>query len=141
MRRFVSSAILAFLTAVPASAAGGVWCDADDRHATISVHAPMSRSGGVYTLEGTLRLKQASVPAELGRFDLRIDHLRHAAVGPRRVAMKLRRQHSDRSPQLVELEIDVSGADGEYEGRYVVVVHNGPKPKLKLTGSIACGAE
>lgn len=141
MRKLISSVILVILTAMPASAAGGVWCDADDRHAAISVHAPMTRSGGVYTLEGSLRFKQASVPAELKRVDLKLDHLRKVAVGPGRVAMNLRRQQSGRTPQFVELEIDVSGADGEYEGRYVAVIHNGQQPKLRLTGAIACGAE
>lgn len=141
MRKLVSSAVLVFLMAVPASAAGGVWCDAHDRHAAISVHAPMTRSGGVYTLEGSLRFKQADVPAGLKSVDFSFDHLRQAEVGARRVVMNLRREHAGRAPQFVELEIDVSGAEGEYEGRYVAVVHNGQQAKLSVTGAIACGAE
>lgn len=73
--------------------------------------------------------------------ELKRDHLRRVAIGPTRVAMSFRRGQAGGKPQLVELEIDVSGADGEYEGRYVAIVHDGQRPKVKLAGAIACGAD
>jgi hypothetical protein len=142
MKRSIPFAMLALMTVSPASASGGVWCDANDSHMTISIHAPMTRSGGVYTLKGVVRFKQPSVPAELRNLEFGHEHLSRFAISARDASMTLRRELPTK-PELVELEIEVSGEEGEYQGQYSAIVHNGnAQPKAaRIVGAILCGAD
>lgn len=142
----LASVVVMFFMPSGASAAGGVWCDAEDAHIVFHFSAASSRDGtaGWFNVAGSLKIKSpATLPADLAEFRIDEANLGEHWWDNKDVRLKIGRigaaAQNFASVQLVSIASAVEEAD--YRGGYELRLTLPDGTILHEEGAVACSAD
>lgn len=124
--------VLAF-QGLPASASGGIGCEARDARVALDVGIGVTRgSGGFFNVAGTLEITGTGLPRDLASLMLG-DLLIHSWLDGEELKLQFYHERSDGEFASLDLVVEAEAIDeGTYGGRYVVSVFG-----VDLTGADA----
>lgn len=148
MRSFIA-AVLPLLASSPATASGGLWCDADDGPARIEIQGGVTHGmgGPLFNFAGTLAARDETLPADLRKTAFDRSHVPQYWLDGKELRLLLYRERAaDRPHGYVELTIITHAIDeSSYEGRYELKLFDADSSNegrtWKFEGKISCGAE
>lgn len=128
-----------------AHAAGGVWCELDDRNVSFRFKAVSSRdgTGGWFGIEGHVEAKFGTLPKHLKKFEIKDDSLTERWWGPEGVLLNVQKYDADPF-RAVRLTVVTKPVDeGVYEGTYDlrITADGGDGAYIHREGRIDCGAD
>ena len=150
--RFLAASVLAAALlpalALPAAASGGIGCEIRDGQVSLDLAIGMTRgSGGFYSIDGTLALAAASLPADFRSLALD-ERLIHSWIDGGE--LKLHFYHEREAGAFMSLDLVIEAEaveDGLYAGDYAVSVFGlAPSPGAEtdtwsVTGTVVCLVE
>jgi hypothetical protein len=143
--------LAAMIAATPASASGGLWCDADDASVRLKIESGATRGQGnpLFNFRGELEIKDAAVAADLRGSSFDESNLTQHWTDAHQLNLQLYRQRAE-DKELGEINLVIetkSVEEATYEGTYTVDIFDmagdasDAGKTLSLTGKVSCGAE
>lgn len=132
---------------IPATASGGLSCEADDADVRFAVATGVSHTiGSFFNFRVTLEIAVDGVPAELRSLELDRDALIHSWLDADEARLWLHHERAAGDFASVDLviETEAAGEDGDYRGTYrltVAAVGEGGATEWSAEGAVTCFSE
>ena len=119
MRRAVIALAAVIAAAVPASASGGLWCDAEDQSLKFAASTGVTRgTGAFFQFKGLLEVKLDGVPEDLRNLPLD-GMLIHSWLDADEAKLQFYFERRDGEFASVDLTVETERVEeGEYRGEY-----------------------
>ena len=119
MRRAVIALAAVIAAAVPASASGGLWCDAEDQSLKFEASTGVTRgTGAFFQFKGMLEVKLDGVPEDLRNLPLD-GMLIHSWLDADEAKLQFYFERRDGEFASVDLTVETERVEeGEYRGEY-----------------------
>lgn len=144
----LAAALAASLLAIPAQAAGGLSCTADDSNVRIGVGSGVTRGmgGPLFDFEGSVEIRPGGVAADLRKVTFVGGHVPQYWLDREHLKLSLYRERAGNRPHGYVHAVIVTRATGDettYRGRYEVSVFDttGNGTNKHYSGRITCSAE
>jgi hypothetical protein len=134
-----------FLAPTAAQAAGGVWCDAEDKNLSFHFEAASSRdgTGDWFNISGSLEARGTNLPADLAKFTIADANLSEHWWDNKDVRLKIDKIGTEAqgfaAVQLTSIAIAVEEAD--YRGRYDLRITLADSTIIHKDGAVTCSAD
>ena len=144
MRR-TAIALAALIAAMaPASASGGLWCNAKDLNLEFHVETGVSRGvgGGFFNLRGSLDIAMQGVPEDLRKLSLD-NALVHSWLDGDEAKLQFYFERAEGDFASVDFVVETKVIEeGAYAGEYLLTAFASPHSEpLSAQGRVDCGAE
>lgn len=132
----------------PASASGGLSCQADDDKVALSIESGVTRGmgGPVFNFRAQATVKSNDIAEDLRATSFEQKHLPQYWFGDGELRMVLYREREGDKPHgYVEITVSTNEAEESYEGMYSLSVFDVPasggQKELKAEGPLSCFVE